>query len=100
MALDPPIDDGRVQTANDTVSASIGSENKYIRRINIHVHGKTTFIFLTLQTRLDSRNGCLTSEGGGRQQSFTQSAPNELKLGGGGDKVVRAGHRLGGGVGG
>ena len=25
-----------------------------------------------------------TSEGGGRQQSFTQSAPNELKLGEGG----------------
>jgi len=40
----------------------------------------------------------LTSEGGGRQQSFTQAAPNELKLGEG-EKLVRAGHRLGGGVG-
>jgi len=34
----------------------------------------------------------------GRQQSFTQAAPNELKLGEG-EKLVRAGHRLGGGVG-
>ena len=41
----------------------------------------------------------LTSEGGGRPQSFTQAAPNELKLGKGA-KVVRAGYRLGGGVGG
>ena len=41
----------------------------------------------------------LTSEARGRQQSFTQAAPNELKLGEGG-KVVRAGYRLGGGVGG
>ena len=41
----------------------------------------------------------LSSEGGGRPQSFTQAAPNEVKLGKGG-KVVRAGHRLGGGVGG
>ena len=40
----------------------------------------------------------LTSEGGGRQQSFTLAAPNELKLGE--SKVVRAGHLLGGGVGG
>ena len=32
-------------------------------------------------------------------QSFAQATPNELKLGKGG-KVVRAGHRLGGGVGG
>ena len=28
----------------------------------------------------------LTSEGGGRQQSFTQAAPNELRLGEGGVK--------------
>ena len=35
----------------------------------------------------------------GRRQSFTQAALNELKLGEGG-KVVRADHRLGGGVGG
>ena len=41
----------------------------------------------------------LSSEGGGRPQSFTQAAPNEVKLGKGG-KVVRAGHRLIGGVGG
>ena len=41
----------------------------------------------------------LASEGGGRQQSFTQAASNELKLGVGG-KVVRAGNRLGDSVGG
>ena len=40
----------------------------------------------------------LTSEGGGKQQSFTQAAPKELKLGEGG-YVVTAAHRLGGGVG-
>ena len=39
----------------------------------------------------------LTSEGGGRPQSFTQAAPNELALARGG-KVVRAGHWLGNGV--
>ena len=38
---------------------------------------------------------CLTSEGGGRTQSFTQAAPNELKLARW-DQVVSAGHRLGG----
>ena len=42
----------------------------------------------------------LTNEGGGEQQSFTQAAPNELKLGEGRVKVMGAGHRLGGGVGG
>ena len=41
----------------------------------------------------------MTNEGGGRPQSFTQAAPNDLKLGNGA-KVVRAGHRLRGGVGG
>ena len=41
----------------------------------------------------------LTSKGGGKHQSFTQVAPNELKFGEGG-KVVKAGHRRGGGVGG
>ena len=41
----------------------------------------------------------MSDQRGGRQQNFTQAAPNELKLGEGG-KVVRAGHRLGGGVGG
>ena len=30
------------------------------------------------------RRVCLTSEGGGRQQSFTQAASNELKLAEGG----------------
>ena len=29
----------------------------------------------------------LTGEGGGRQQSFTQAAPNEMKLGDGGKPV-------------
>ena len=38
-------------------------------------------------------------EAGGKQNDVTEAVPNELKLGEGG-KVVRAGHRLGVGVGG
>ena len=40
----------------------------------------------------------LSSEGGEMPQSFTQAAPNKLKLGDGG-KMVRTRHRRGGGVG-
>ena len=66
-----------------------------------------SFIFSSKRTlyfrrwRLDETAATvvLSSEGGGRPQSFTQAAPNERKLGRGG-KVVRASHRLGGGVGG
>ena len=58
-----------------------------------------TFISPPFQTKRESRERqtFLTNEGGERQQIFTQVAPNEVKLEG---KVVRAGHRLGGGVGG
>ena len=72
---------------------------KYNVRFNPHAQGKTTFISPTFQAYMrQQRQVFLTSEGGGRQQSFTQAAPNELKLGEG-EKLVRAGHRLGGGVG-
>ena len=61
-------------------------------------------MFPTMETRRDSIDKTaatvvLSSEGGEMPQSFTQAAPNEPKLGKGG-KVVRARHRLGGGVGG
>ena len=38
-----------------------------------------------LETRRDSSDVVMSSEGGGRPQSFTQEAPNELKLGKGGE---------------
>ena len=70
------------------------SVRKYNNRFNL---GKTTFnlghmadIDETAETGVSVR---------ARQQSFTQAAPNELKLGEGG-KVTRAGHRRGGGIGG
>ena len=46
---------------------------------------KATFIFPTFQTKRDSRDRCFgpaREEEGSR--SFTQTAPNELKLGEGG----------------
>ena len=53
--------------------------------LNLHVQGKTTFISPTFQTQTRQQTRAfLTSEGGGRQQSFTQSAPNEPKRGEGG----------------
>ena len=83
MALDPPFDHGRVQTANVAVSASTVSAN-IILRFNIHVQGKTTFIFPTIQTEIrQQRRVFLTREEDSRA-SFTQAAPNELKLGEGG----------------
>ena len=95
MALDRTFNDGRVQTANVGISSC--TVEKYNMRFNVHIQHKTNFIFPTLETRRDSRDG--VSDQRGRPQSLTQAAPNELQLGKGG-KVVRAGHRLGGGVGG
>ena len=41
----------------------------------------------------------MLEQAGEEQHNITEAAPNELKLGEGG-KVIRAGHRQGGGVGG
>ena len=46
-----------------------------------------------------STEGALEEAGRAEQHIITEAAPNELKLGKGA-KVVRAGHRLGSGVGG
>ena len=50
---------------------------KYNGRFNIHVQGKTNFMFPTFQTRRDNRDG--SHPRGGRQQSSTQVVPNEVK---------------------
>ena len=74
----PPFDDNSVQTANVAV-------RKNNCRFNLHVQGKTT-LHLRHESFRDetAEREPLTSEGGKRQQSFTQAAPNELKPGEGG----------------
>ena len=76
MALDWPFDDGRVQTANVALNASTVLANIMDDLMSIFT-GKANFIFSAVQTRRGSRDAVfLTSEGGGRPQSFTQAAPN------------------------
>ena len=74
---------------------------KHNIRFNIHVQGKTNFIFPTFQTRRDSRDGCFcfwpAREEDSRASHKRRQTNWNLARGG---KVVRAGHRLGGGVGG
>ena len=82
-ALDRTFDGGRGQTANVGISSSTVSEN---------IIDGLMFIFTSKQTLYFRRWGLdetpatvfLTSERGGRPQSFTQAASNELKLGKGG----------------
>ena len=83
MALDRPFDGGLVQIADVAVSAST-PVRKYNRRFNVHVPANRPLYLRYLQTQTrQQRRVFLTSEGG-RRQSFTQAAPNELKLGEGG----------------
>ena len=72
------------------------SVRKYNDRFNLHdiVQGKTTFISPTYFIDETAKTG--VSDERGRQQSFTQAAPSELKLGYRGGKVKRARHRPGG----
>ena len=81
MKLDRPFDDGVVQTVNVAVCASSVSANT--TNDLIFMLKASLYISDISQTR-QQRRVFLTSEGGGRQQSFTQAAPNELKLGEGG----------------
>ena len=54
-------------------------------RFETHIHGKTNLYFR--QLRLDkTAETNVSDQREGRQQSFTQAAPNELKLGEGGVK--------------
>ena len=99
MALDRPFDDSRVQTANERrcERASIVSANIMVDEL-IFMLTKRTLYFRHFRL-LDEAADTNVSDKRGRPQSFTQAAPNELNLARGG-KVVRAGHRLGGSVGG
>ena len=82
MPLDRPFDDGRVQTGNVTVSASTVSANIMDDLLFMFTAKRTLrFRHFRLET---AETDVLTSKGGGRQQSFTQAALNELKLGEGG----------------
>ena len=74
----------RVQAANVAVRTSTVSAN-IIPYLIFMCRVKRPFVSDVCQTytRQQTR-ACLTSEGGGRQQGFTQIAPKELKLGEGG----------------
>ena len=81
MALDRPFGDGRVQAANVAVSASTLSVN-ITDDLSFMFRAKRPFTSPTCQTHETAETGVSDhSEGGGRQQSFTHAAPNELKLG-------------------
>ena len=72
---------------------------KYTCRFNVHVHGKTNFIFPTFPTRRGSRDGCFgPAKEEDRRASYKrrQTIWNLAREG----KVVRAGHRLSRDVGG
>ena len=98
MALDRPFDDDRVQTANVAVSASTVSANIMFDLIFMFT-AKRSLYFLLFRLDETAETDVSDQRGRRKQHSFTQAASNELKLGEGGYLVVRAGHRLGGGVG-
>ena len=85
MALDRPFDDGLVETAKVTVNASTVSAN-IIYDLLFMLTSKRTLYFRHFRLTETAETMLPTSEGGGRPQSFTQAAPNELKLGEGGVK--------------
>ena len=82
MALDRPYDDGRVQTANVGISSCTMSENIIDDLCSNSSQNELYISDIGDYTR-QQRTVVLSSEGG-RPQSFTQAAPNELKLGKGG----------------
>ena len=98
MALDRPFNDGCDQTANVAVSASTVSANKTDDLIFMFRAKRPLYL---RHFRLNKT--AETDVSGKRRRSKTAelhtAAPNELELGEGG-KAVRAGHRLGSGVGG
>ena len=82
LALDRPFDDGRVQIANVTVSASTVSASTMEDLI---------FMFKAIRTLYfrrfeidETAETDVSDHRGRRQQSFTQAASNELKIGEGG----------------
>ena len=82
--LDRPFDDGRVQTAERGRCQRIYCVRKYYRLFNIHVHGKTTFIFPTFLTRRDSRTDASDQRGRRKTSEFhTSGAKRAVTLRGG-----------------
>ena len=82
MALDQTFDDGRVESANVGISSSTVPEN-IIDGLMFIFTSKRTLHFRRWRLDETATTVVLSSEGG-RPQSFTQAAPNELKLGKGG----------------
>ena len=83
MVLDRTFDDGHVHTVNVGISSCTMSQNIIDGLVQIHLN--TNFIFPTLETIIDETAATVVlSSEGGTPQSFTQAAPNELKLGKGG----------------
>ena len=83
MVLDRPFGEGRVQTANVAVSAYIVSTIIYNRRFNLPCSWQND-LQISYISDIDESAETGVSDQRGRQQSFTQAAPNELKLGEGG----------------
>ena len=85
VALDRPLDDGRVQTANVVGSTSTVSANIIHDLISMFWENDPCISDICKTYTSQKRRICLTSMGEGIQWSFTQAAPNELKLGEGGE---------------
>ena len=82
MALDRPFDDGRVKTSNVAVSASTVSA-AIMDDLIFMFTAKRPLYFRNFRLEEAAETG-VSDRRRRRQQSFTQAAPNELKLGEGG----------------
>ena len=83
MALDRPSDDGRVQTANIAVSASTVSAD-IIYNLMFMFTAKRPLYFRQFSLDETAETDVFDQRGRKTAYSFTQAAPNELKLGEGG----------------
>ena len=85
MALDRPLDDIRVQAANVADSTSTVSKyNIFLIFMFTACQGKTTLSSPTYVKTYTRQQRRVYDERGRKTESFTQAAPNELKLGEGG----------------
>ena len=73
---------------------------KHNLRFNIHTQGETTFIFPTFQATRHSTDGCFWPAREGKDSRALHKRRQRSWNMARGGKAVRAGHRLGGGVGG
>ena len=97
MALGRPFDDGRVQTANVAVNTSTVSAN-IIAEINFMFMLKRSLYFRRF--RQDETAGTEVSDQRGRKTTELHTSGAKRAETWRGGELVRAGHRLGGGVGG